>query len=207
MQDDDLMVTITIEPPEASFEQLMGMNEERTLDVVAHTLALVGVEIPVEVGILISTDEQLRILNRDFREIDTPTDVLSFPFQDEPLVEAPAEQLWQPEAEEAAPGVNGATADALVDFEPATDEDDEDEIGDDLDEEDDRFLYLGDVAISHEAAARQAAQAGHSVAWESAYLLAHGVLHLVGYDDGTDAGYQAMVARQETILAELKIAK
>jgi probable rRNA maturation factor len=205
MQDDDLMVTITIEPPEESFEQLTGLNEESMLDVIAHTLAEVGVEEPVEVGVLISTDEQLRILNRDFREIDAPTDVLSFPFQDEPMVTAPADQLWQPEAEDA-PGMNGATTEALEEFVDASDDDDDD-VGDDLDEEDDRFLYLGDIAISHETMARQAAQAGHSVGWECAYLLAHGVLHLVGYDDKTDAGYQAMISRQEKILAELGIAK
>jgi probable rRNA maturation factor len=207
MQDDDLMVTITIEPPEASFEQLSGLSEEQTLDVIAHTLAEVGVEEPVEVGVLISTDEQLRILNRDFREIDASTDVLSFPFQDEPMVQAPADQLWQPEPDDA-PGMNGATTDTLADY---ADAGDDDEVGDDLEEleeeEDDRFLYLGDIAISHETAARQAAQAGHSLGWECAYLLAHGVLHLVGYDDKTEAGYQAMTARQEKILAELGIAK
>ncbi len=204
------MVTITIEPPEASFEQLTGLTEEQTLDVIAQALAQVGVEEPVEVGVLISTDVQLRILNRDFREIDAATDVLSFPFQDEPMVQAPAEQLWQPEAEDA-PGKNGATSDATPDFGAATDED-EDDIGDELDdledeEEEARFLYLGDIAISHETAARQAAQAGHSLGWECAYLLAHGVLHLVGYDDKTDAGYQAMVAQQEKILAQVGIAK
>jgi probable rRNA maturation factor len=79
MQDDDLMVTITIEPPETSFEQLTGLSEEQTLDVIAQTLAQAGIDEPVEVGVLISTDEQLRILNRDFREIDAATDVLSFP--------------------------------------------------------------------------------------------------------------------------------
>jgi probable rRNA maturation factor len=208
MEDDDLMVTITIEPPEASFQQLTGLDEEQALDLVAHTLAHVGVETPVEVGILISTDDALRILNRDFREIDATTDVLSFPFQDEPIIEAPAEQLWQPEADDTEPGPNGVSSD----FGAATDEVDEDDIADELedeldDEEDDRFLYLGDVAISHEAVERQAAEAGHSVAWECAYLLTHGVLHLVGYDDKTDAGYQAMVAQQEAILAALDITK
>jgi len=192
MQDEDLMVTITIEPPEASFEQLTGLSEEQTLDVIAHTLAEVGVEEPVEVGVLISTDEQLRILNRDFREIDASTDVLSFPFQDEPMVQAPADQLWQPEPEDA-PGMNGATTEALAEFEDA---DDDDEVGGDLEgfeeEEDDRFLYLGDIAISHETATRQAAQAGHSLGWECAYLLAHGVLHLVGYDDKSDEDAKEM---------------
>src|SRR3954452_8431606 len=55
MDEDDLLVTITVEPPEGSFQQLTGLGEEQTLDVIAHTLAHVGVETPVEVGVLIST--------------------------------------------------------------------------------------------------------------------------------------------------------
>jgi len=54
---------------------------------------------------------------------------------------------------------------------------------------------------------RQAARAGHRPAWELAYLLAHGVLHLVGYDDHTDAGYAAMVAHQEAVLTLAGIAR
>ncbi len=68
-------------------------------------------------------------------------------------------------------------------------------------------LDLGDIAISHEAVKRQATQAGHSAAWEFCYLLAHGVLHLVGYDDQTDAGYSAMVKLQDEILSETNITK
>ena len=64
----------------------------------------------------------------------------------------------------------------------------------------DEHLHLGDIALSRDTLQRQAAQAGHSPARELAYLLAHGVLHLVGYDDTTDVGYQAMVAHQEAVL-------
>jgi probable rRNA maturation factor len=35
------------------------------------------------------------------------------------------------------------------------------------------------------------------------YLLAHGVLHLVGYDDHTEAGYQTMVSIQQQVLASI----
>jgi probable rRNA maturation factor len=54
---------------------------------------------------------------------------------------------------------------------------------------------------------RQAAAAGHSVAWECAYLFAHGLLHLMGYDDSTDAGYRAMVAHQEAVLTDAHITR
>jgi probable rRNA maturation factor len=88
----------------------------------------------------------------------------------------------------------------------ADDADNEDESDEDDDDED-TPLHLGDIAISRDAVVRQAAAAGHSVAWECAYLFAHGLLHLMGYDDSTDAGYQAMVAHQEAVLTEAHITR
>jgi probable rRNA maturation factor len=46
----------------------------------------------------------------------------------------------------------------------------------------------GDVAISLEAAQRQAAQHGHSLEAEVKILLLHGVLHLAGHDHESDNG-------------------
>jgi probable rRNA maturation factor len=84
-----------------------------------------------------------------------------------------------------------------------------------LGDEDDEFseepdtwpTHLGDIAISRETAVRQAQQAGHSPAYEVAFLFVHGVLHLVGFDDHTDAGYQAMVAHQEAALAQAGVTR
>jgi probable rRNA maturation factor len=52
--------------------------------------------------------------------------------------------------------------------------------------------YLGDVAISVEYAARQAAIRGITVIQEICYLGIHGALHLVGFDDTTDTEREAM---------------
>jgi probable rRNA maturation factor len=49
-------------------------------------------------------------------------------------------------------------------------------------------LSLGDVVISVEQAARQAAEHSLSFETEVAQLILHGVLHLCGYDHETDAG-------------------
>ena len=46
----------------------------------------------------------------------------------------------------------------------------------------------GDLAISLETAARQAAQFGHSLRDEVRVLLLHGVLHLAGFDHEADSG-------------------
>jgi probable rRNA maturation factor len=62
---------------------------------------------------------------------------------------------------------------------------------------------LGDVVISLETAQRQAEALGHSLRREVEWLLLHGTLHLLGYDDETEAGLQDMIARQQAVLEEL----
>jgi probable rRNA maturation factor len=45
---------------------------------------------------------------------------------------------------------------------------------------------LGEIVISYPQAERQASEAGHTVEKELAVLLAHGILHLLGYDHEND---------------------
>ncbi|MBI3731986.1 MAG: rRNA maturation RNase YbeY [Chloroflexi bacterium] len=59
---------------------------------------------------------------------------------------------------------------------------------------------LGDIAISLPQALRQARRAGHSLAHEVDTLLAHGILHLLGYDHATAGEAAAMSALQERAL-------
>jgi probable rRNA maturation factor len=80
---------------------------------------------------LITTDAELRRLNREFRKKDYVTDVLSFP---------------------GSPG---------------------------------------EIAISFDRAAEQAAELGHSVDDELRVLMLHGLLHLSGLDHETDSGEMA----------------
>ena len=63
---------------------------------------------------------------------------------------------------------------------------------------------LGDVVISVETAARQAARAGHSLEREAALLLIHGILHLLGHDHGEEEERAKMWKAQEEILTGLK---
>lgn len=217
--DETLVLAVAYEPAEALGETVFGLDDGALRRVVALTLARVDVTQPVELSVLVTDDAGLRELNREYRGRDESTDVLSFPLLDVPLVDAPEEQLWQP-AEDLETLAPGATLEAPVSDETGEDDlvangyssDGEDEVA--AEESDfafltpeDAALHLGDIALSRDAIERQAQQAGHSAAWELAYLLAHGVLHLVGYDDHTDAGYQAMVAHQEVVLAAAGIGK
>ena len=60
---------------------------------------------------------------------------------------------------------------------------------------------LGDVVISLDTALRQARERGHSLWAEVTLLLAHGLLHLIGYDHQTDAEERRMNARADMLIA------
>ena len=70
--------------------------------------------------------------------------------------------------------------------------------------QDDHSL-LGDIVISLPTAARQAQAAGWSLENEVALLGIHGLLHLLGHDDETEAGAWEMQAKTEAALRECGI--
>lgn len=60
---------------------------------------------------------------------------------------------------------------------------------------------LGDVVISMDTARRQAEEHGRSIVGEVTFLLAHGLLHLLGYDHRTRAEERRMSARTDALCA------
>jgi probable rRNA maturation factor len=150
---------ITLEPPRAlagrqSLWQpgLSRSGLTRFLHIAQRAVGLQG-----EVHVLLAGDATLRRLNRTFRGIDKPTDVLSFP------AGASTAFFGEPEGPELA----------------------------------------GDLAISLETAARQAARFDHSLRNEVRVLLLHGVLHLAGFDHELDSG--EMAAREAELRHELRL--
>jgi probable rRNA maturation factor len=68
------------------------------------------------------------------------------------------------------------------------------------DDEEAASLYLGDIVISVETAGRQAAQSGHTLNQELAWLASHALLHLLGWDHPDQASMLCMVKQQKTLL-------
>ena len=66
-------------------------------------------------------------------------------------------------------------------------------------------LMLGDIVISKEKVISQAEEYGHSVEREYAFLIAHSMLHLFGYDHMEDEERIVMEAKQKEILEQLQI--
>ena len=143
-----------------------------------------------QVSLVITDDEAVRRLNRDYRGLDEVTDVLSF--------SASHPGHWEGEGnplhEHQAPGQSIKREDG----------------------NESPFVYppdepvpLGDVVISYPQAQRQATERDVPVDRELALLLIHGVLHLMGHDHLEPDEESAMQTKQHTALRaipELNIA-
>ena len=136
-----------------------------------------------EIALYLTTDAEIRALNRAYRGIDAPTDVLSFGYVDVALTPSPSPTLWE----------RGA---CIPPRPPAGEGDTGGEGNPDL-------PPLGDIAISVETARRQAPLNGHDLLTELLMLALHGTLHLMGYDDSTDAERAAMNGRAASVLRTL----
>jgi probable rRNA maturation factor len=65
--------------------------------------------------------------------------------------------------------------------------------------------HLGDVALAYVTCAREAADQGKPLADHLQHLVAHGVLHLLGYDHMTDPEAQEMEGLERVVLASLGV--
>lgn len=173
----ELSIDLENEEEELTLKHLLSSLPLETA--VLQTLSQAGIDRPVVVALLITTDENIRSLNKQYRSQDKPTDVLSFPLLEKPIVRAPADQLWM--RSELPGGEDYQTSQSFITPPNIT-------------------MHLGDIVISWPTVKRQASVVGHAPAYEFLFLLSHGVLHLVGYDDQTEAAYQAMVHLQQAVM-------
>ncbi|HBS59653.1 MAG TPA: rRNA maturation RNase YbeY [Firmicutes bacterium] len=83
------------------------------------------------------------------------------------------------------------------------------QIGDEPEIIDDPFdeMLLGDIVISLETAQRQAAEYGHGLEREVAFLIVHGMLHLLGYDHEKEQDRAIMQQEEEKTLGALGIGR
>lgn len=188
MQDHQIQLECIVNLSDTENDALLQriLASEALEQTVSRALQAVSIFQTVTLSLVITDDTEMQTLNRQYRQQDKTTDVLSFPLLDEPLVNAPADQLWQSEGDlqEADEREESSDKSSHATFvTPA-----------------DMPTNLGDIVISWPTVRRQAKQAGHSATYELLYLLAHGTLHLIGYDDSTEEGYTAMVRLQASIM-------
>jgi probable rRNA maturation factor len=176
-------------------------------------------------GLLLTDDASIAALNNTWRHRNEPTDVLSFAALESGLEDGPSLPLPAGLVEEAGrfeddeDDEDGGESDDPEGEDPEGDETEGDETegddveGNDLDNEPflnrepgvawesgGEPLELGDIVISLESAARQAAAAGTSLEAELQFLASHGLLHLLGWDHPDEASLATMLSRQEALI-------
>ena len=63
--------------------------------------------------------------------------------------------------------------------------------------------YLGEILLNYEQIVKQARALKHGIRYEAAYLMAHGLLHLLGFDHEKSAVQAArMLALEQALLAD-----
>lgn len=158
-----------------------GAREEQWMDLLEKLLIIAGNKEEVTDGIVTLTltdDEGIRELNRQYRGLDKPTDVLSFS-----LIEGEEPDIqYNDEYEASEEGDDGWK--------------DEEKAGNPFSD------LLGDIVISVPRAEAQAEEYGHSFERELGFLFVHGFLHLIGYDHGDEEQEREMFAKQEAVLKE-----
>ena len=148
--------------------------EEIVEQVATEVLDMEGCPYEVQLNVLLTDNDGIWEYNRNFRQIDRATDVLSFPNLDF-----------------VVPGEFEIDEDQEADyFDPDTGE-----------------LILGDISISVDKVREQAESSGHSVKREFAFLVAHSMLHLSGYDHMEPEEATVMEAKQEQVLHKLGITR
>ena len=66
-------------------------------------------------------------------------------------------------------------------------------------------FYLGDIVISLETALRQAQEQNHSLTIELAWLAAHGLLHLLGWDHPDETSLRQMLTQQQRLMQKVDL--
>lgn len=156
----------------------------------------------VSLDILLSDDAVLHDLNRRYRGIDRPTDVLSFPQLDpeqfDPEQVGPGQcdpgQVDPGQVDPHRSGAPAAAGDATVCRGFTDSQNGCDGIG------------IGDIAIALETVVAEAHSQGKDVTKHVAHLVVHGVLHLAGHDHEDVDEAKRMEALEVAILARLGIA-
>lgn len=156
-------------------ERELDFDYEEVIEAVINkTLETENCPYETEINVLLTGNGEIHTANKEFRGIDRPTDVLSFPMVD---YEFPSDFSCVDKNPESY-------------LNPETDE-----------------LLLGDIMISVDKVYEQADEYGHSRKREFAFLIAHSMLHLLGYDHIDEAERKVMEVKQEAILDALGITR
>lgn len=140
-------------------------------------LAKENIKTKCEANLYIVDNNAIKKINKQERNINKATDVLSFPMINYDIVKNIDKYI--------------KTHKSYIDFY----------------DYDKKIVNLGEIIISADKVISQAKKYGHSIKREFSFLVAHSILHLLGYDHIKKADEKIMFSKQENYLNELGIVR
>ena len=138
--------------------------ENKIMETVKSALKVENAKCDVNLSVVVTDNENIREINRENRNVDKATDVLSFPGYEK--------DEWEKVK--------------LIQ---------------------DEVAYIGDIVVSKEKIIEQAEEYGTGFEREFCYLIAHGMLHLMGYDHMKDDDKTVMREKEEEIMKLLNLGR
>lgn len=177
---------------------------KKLIETVAETVAKEkNIPSRLEVCVMLVSEEKIRQINKETRNIDKVTDVLSFPyfeFEEAGVFEGTffGQEILESQADSSvkAKKINSENENSTEnnDFE-------------DMFDIEECETMLGDIVICAEKVEEQAKAYGHSQKRELAFLVVHSMLHLIGYDHMNDTDEKRMMNEAEKIMNILGITR
>lgn len=138
--------------------------EKKILETVKASLEVENAKCDINLSLVITDNKNIQEINKEQRNIDNPTDVLSFPgYEKEEWIE--------------------------------------------LKNREDELVYIGDIVVSKEKIIKQAKEYNTGFEREFCYLIAHGMLHLMGYDHMQEEDKKIMREKEEEIMKKLNLGR
>ena len=159
-------------------DKVFAFNVENLTErILAEAMLIEKVPFDISINISIVADKKIKNINKEERNIDKVTDVLSFP-----VVEYKKPATY-----------NVFYKNKKLDIDYL-----------DLDT---NTVFMGDIVINKNRVLSQSKLYNHSIKREYAFLLTHSFLHLVGFDHMKKIDEEKMCKEQEKILTKLKISR
>ena len=146
-----------------------------TKKILKEVLDYEKLDIDVSVNVLITGRYRIRRINKEQRNIDKVTDVLSFP------------NIKFDKSSNFNKFIKKGNIDiSILDL-------------------NDNTIFLGDIVICYDKIISQSKKYNHSIKREYSFLLTHSIFHLLGYDHDIEKNEKIMFKKQEDVLNRLKI--
>ena len=136
--------------------------ESKILETVKSSLEVEDVKCDINLSLVVTDNKNIQEINKAQRDVDSPTDVLSFPGYEK--------EEWN-----------------------------------EVKKRENEVIYIGDIVVSKEKIVEQAKEYNTGFEREFCYLIAHGMLHLMGYDHMNEEDKKVMREKEEEIMKKLNL--